>query len=154
MGFVTKALDRAERELDPAGRRHIVAGGDTAYPTAEWYVLKCSGLDFSEDNSGGQLENLTLAFMERIQSQAKAETESAKTISNYLNSLDPEERETLALDIIEKQSIDECESSDDLLHSIEFCLGNREDYACYLMWAECTLVPILTQIIEHSMTSE
>jgi len=67
MSFITKALDKAERELDPTGRRYIVAGGDTAYPTAEWYVLKCSGLDFSEDASGGQLENLVDAFIERIQ---------------------------------------------------------------------------------------
>ena len=64
--FITKALDRAERELDPTGRRYILAGGHNAYSTAEWFILNCSGLDFSEDTTGGQLENLVHAFIERI----------------------------------------------------------------------------------------
>ena len=64
--FITKALDRAERELDPTGRRYIVGGGDKAYSTAEWFILNCSGLDFSEDTTGGQLDNLVHAFIERI----------------------------------------------------------------------------------------
>ena len=75
-------------------------------------------------------------------------------LERYFQGLTVEGRRALAADIISKNDLPECESYDDLMEYLSFCTDSDDDYGCYLMWVDCTLVPILTQVIEHSVTSE
>ena len=75
-------------------------------------------------------------------------------LERYFQSLTIEGRTALAADIISKNDLPECETYDNLMEYLSFCTDSDDDYGCYLMWVDCTLVPILTQVIEHSMTSE
>ena len=75
-------------------------------------------------------------------------------LERYFQSLTVEGRTALAADIISKNDLPECESYDDLMEYLSFCTHHVDDEGCYLMWVDCTLVPILTQVIEHSTTDE
>ena len=75
-------------------------------------------------------------------------------LERYFQSLTVEGRTAFAADIISKNDLPECESYDDLMEYLSFCTDSDDYYGCYLMWVDCTLVPILTQVIEHSVTSE
>ena len=75
-------------------------------------------------------------------------------LERYFQSLTVEGRMALAADIISKNDLPECESYDDLMEYLLVCTHHVDDEGCYLMWVDCTLVPILTQVIEHSTTDE